>query len=318
MPIVASIIAAVLPMVLYLIFIWKMDKYEPEPIRFIVIHFVWGAFGAVLFGVIGSMMLSLLTGFTGDGEVENAVRTILFAPISEETAKGVFLIWTINSRKFDNITDGIVYGTAIGLGFGMTENFMYFVSYGTDVSSWVNIVIIRSLFSAVMHGISTGTLGGFLGLAKYSTDFGRAFYPVAGITCAVFIHFVWNATVSFQITLLFGFLFMIALIVVFISVIRFSVKNEKRIIELELEEEVLLGIIPVELVPILATHQRMKKGWVDENIRKSFIRAAVRLAFSKMKFKKTTGSKKLMYDYEIKNYRQLIQSLIQSNSQSVI
>jgi protease PrsW len=313
MPIIASLLAAILPMILYLILIWKMDKYEPEPIKFILLHFLWGALGAVFFGIIGNIFLGLLTGVTGNGDTDQTVQTILFAPVSEEIAKGVFLIWTVNSRKFDNITDGIVYGSAIGLGFGMTENFMYFVSYGNDPLSWVNLVIIRSLFSAVMHAIATGTLGGFLGIAKYSTKYSKALLPVAGISCAIFIHFIWNASVSFNGTALIGFLFMLFLIIIFITVIRLSVKNEKKIIEKELEEEVILGIIPENLIPILATHERMKKGWMDEHIRKIFFRSAVRLAFSKMKYRRVSEKRKYIYINEINYYREFIQELIKIN-----
>ena len=86
---------------------------------------------------------------------------IVVAPIVEEITKGLFLLITITNKKFDNITDGIVYGGAIGLGFGMTENFLYFVSYGESISNWIMLVIVRSLFSAVMHCVSTATLGRF-------------------------------------------------------------------------------------------------------------------------------------------------------------
>ena len=89
------------------------------------------------------------------------------APFVEEITKGAFLLFTIRSNKFDNITDGIVYGGAIGLGFGMTENFLYFILYGNTLVNWITIVIIRTLFSAVMHCVATATFGAFLAYSKY-------------------------------------------------------------------------------------------------------------------------------------------------------
>jgi len=53
---------------------------------------------------------------------------VLVAPLVEETTKGIYLFKTAKGFEIDNITDGLVYGGAIGLGFGMTENFFYFLS----------------------------------------------------------------------------------------------------------------------------------------------------------------------------------------------
>ena len=50
------------------------------------------------------------------------------APLIEEPTKAIILFAIVRSRHFDNTTDGFVYGAAAGLGFAMTENFMYFGS----------------------------------------------------------------------------------------------------------------------------------------------------------------------------------------------
>ena len=62
---------------------------------------------------------------------------LMIAPIVEEIAKALFLLYIISKKDFDNITDGLVYGAAIGLGFGMSENIFYFVTYGTTVENWI-------------------------------------------------------------------------------------------------------------------------------------------------------------------------------------
>lgn len=310
MPIAASLSAAVLPMTLYLFLIWRMDKYEPEPIKFVLLHFFWGAFGAIILSVIGTTVLGLATGITGQNEIEGTIQTIFFAPLVEEIAKGILLFWTVNSRKFDNITDGIVYGSAIGLGFGMTENFLYFVTYGDTMASWFYIVIVRSLFSAVMHAISTGTFGAALGIVKYSNSLVRFFFPFLAILFSMFIHFLWNASVSFEGTYFFGFVFMIILIFLFIVIIKLSINNEKKIIERELLEEVVLGIIPSNYLPIISTRLRLRKGWMDENSRKLYFRTAIHLAFSKMKFKKVKGFKRDYYTSDIEQDRFLLKKII--------
>ena len=317
MPITASLSAAILPMTLYLFLVWRMDKYEPEPIKFVLLHFLWGAFGAIILSVAGSALLGIATGITGHTETENTIQTIIFAPFAEEVAKGLLLFWTVNSKKFDNITDGIVYGTAIGFGFGMTENFLYFVTYGDSAASWFYLVIVRSLFSAVMHAISTGTFGAVLGIAKYSNSFVRIFFPIFALIFSMLIHFFWNASVIFNGAYFYGFLFMIVLTVLFLGVIRLSIYNEKKIIERELMEEVELGIIPPNYLPILSTRLRLRKGWMDEQTRKIYFRTAIHLAFSKMKYKKVSNSSKPFYYNEVLQNRIALRNILSNNIQEM-
>lgn len=318
MPITASLSAAVLPMLLYLFLIWRMDKYEPEPIKFVFIHFFWGAFGAIILSLVGTTIIGFATGITGQTELESTIQTIFFAPLVEETAKGIFLIWTVNSKKFDNITDGIVYGTAIGLGFGMTENFLYFITYGDSASSWFYLVTVRSLFSAVMHAIATGIIGASFGIAKYSNSIIRLLLPFIALLLSIFIHFFWNATVSFNGTFFLGLLFIIVLIILFLAVIKLSIKNEKRLIERELSEEVTYGIIPENYLPILSTRLRLKKGWMDENTRKVFFRTAVHLAFCKIKFKKVTGKRKEFYYKEVIQNRLALKGILNNQTTNMV
>ena len=49
---------SVVPMVIYLIIIWWMDRYEREPFWLVSLNFVWGATGAIIFGIIGSIIIS--------------------------------------------------------------------------------------------------------------------------------------------------------------------------------------------------------------------------------------------------------------------
>lgn len=314
MPLISSFIAAIFPMLFYLIILWRMDKYDSEPLLFVFVHFLWGAFGAIIFGISGSLLLAYLTGIIGStSELSKLIQTIIFAPLSEEIAKGAFLLYTVNSKKFDNITDGLLYGGVIGLGFGMTENFLYFLTYGDTPINWIYLVVIRSLFSALMHCISTGTFGAFLALAKFSSKFGKNILPLVGLLTAIFIHFMWNTSISFSDTYLYGFLFMIFIILFFIFIFRLSVNNEKKIIERELLEESLLGLIPKEHIKILSSHLRFRKGWIDERIRKLYSRFAIRLALNKDLFRKAKDLNKLYYSSEIEKNREAIRSLLSNN-----
>lgn len=290
--------------------IWRMDKYEREPLTFVLLHFLWGAFGAIALGIIGSIVLSNFTGLSNDKATASLIQTIIVAPFSEEIAKGILLLWTVTSRKFDNITDGLIYGGAIGLGFGMTENFSYFISYGDTFEAWVSLVIIRSGFSAVMHAISTATFGVFLGIAKFSLKSYRFYYPIIGLILAMFFHFIWNYTVSFNSTFFLGFFFILILLIYFFMLFKYAIRKEKRIIESELTEESENNLLPKEHIQIISSHLRFRKGWVDDSIRKKYFRTAIRLAFNKMHSKKSQGVQKQLYEIEVENNRDLIRSLL--------
>ena len=309
--IVSSAIAAFVPMFIYLLLIWRFDQYEREPFLLIIRNYLWGALGAIFFSLVGSYILSFfLSIFIHNKESLTRIETIIIAPLVEETTKGIFLFFTITSRKFDNMTDGIVYGGAIGLGFGMTENFLYFISNTGSLNTWVTIVVIRTLFTSVMHCVSTATLGAFLGYAKFKNLYYKLTFPFLGLASAIFIHFAWNLMISFEKTEPLGFLFMLITILIFIVVFSISVSNDKRIIYNELLEEAKNGLIPMNHISILNSSERNNFGWIDENIRKLYIQAATTLAFRKMQLRNTSGYNRLFYENDVLRYRTYIQDLL--------
>lgn len=311
MPILASLIAAIIPMVLYLYIIWRMDKYEREPLKAVFQHFIWGAVGAIGLALAGDAFLAYqFEKVIIDPSTLSLVETIFVAPFVEEITKGIFLVFTVASLKFDNLTDGLVYGGAIGLGFGMTENFLYFLSYGTTLDTWVALVIIRSGFSAVMHCIATATFGAFLGTAKFSPPVLKVSLPFVGLLTAMFVHFLWNFSVSFESTYTLGFIFLLGIIIAFILVFRLALKKERTIIIDELQDEVASKILPASYLSILITQKRRQAGWISEEFRKDFISVAVKLAFRKTQYKHSLGKNRLFYSNEVTKYRGIIQEII--------
>lgn len=316
MLILFSAIAAIIPMSFYLFLIWKFDRYDREPFKLVLINYLWGALGAILFAIIGSLILtSLISFFLEDKELLSKFGAIIVAPFVEEITKGFFLLITISSKKFDNITDGIVYGGAIGLGFGMTENFLYFLAFSESVSGWIMLVIIRSLFSAVMHCVSTATLGAFLAMAKFKSLKRKVVLGITGLLAAMIIHSIWNSTVSFERTAPIGFVFMIFSIFIFIIVYVISIKREKVLIYNELKEESDSGLIPEAHLNILSSSLREKKGWLEESSRNAYIKAATTLAFRKMQHRNSKGASKVYYQMDIDNYRNFIVALLSNSGQ---
>ena len=208
-----------------MIFIWRLDKYEREPFGKVVKHFLWGALGAVLLGILFSSLLnSTFSLIVQQAGITSFISAVFVAPFVEEIVKGVYLLRSYTKNYFDNLTDGLVYGGAIGLGFGMTENLLYFTTYDDTFEQWISIVITRSIFSAVMHGIATATVGAFLAKAKFTLSASKYLYFFFGLCIAMFFHATWNFSLTFEFTYLLGILFMIFLIFTFLIIFIFFCK----------------------------------------------------------------------------------------------
>ena len=314
MLIIFSVLAAIIPMLVYLFLIWRFDKYDREPVTLVLINYFWGAFGAILLTLIfGSLVHLLISSFEIQRTTVDFFGSVISAPVIEEITKGFFLLIMIKNRNFDNITDGVVYGGAIGLGFGMTENLMYFIANSSSAGTWLFIVMVRTLFSAVMHCVATGTLGVFLAYAKYKKMNQKIIFGLLGLIIAMLIHAAWNTFVSLESTAWIGVVFMISAIFVFILVFILSVISEKKIIYSELLEETQNGLIPLEHLHVINSSQRNKPGWVDEGIRKLYIASAITLAFKKIQQKNSSGVNKNYLETEIDKLRNSIAVLLGKN-----
>ena len=296
-----SAFASIIPMSLYLVFLRNMDKFEKEPLKLVIKHFIWGATGAIFFAVIGSEFLAFpLNSIFTEPSIRSLLMAVLVAPLVEETTKGVYLFKTAKGFAIDNITDGLVYGGAIGLGFGMTENFFYFLSASNSISSWVTTVVLRTTFSAVMHSIATASFGAFIAMRKFSNNRKRNLLPFIGFLIAILIHFLWNISVSFSFTSIFGYLFLLLVIAVFFIVFKLSLKNERQIIETELKDENIPSTIITELLSIT----KNEKKRIDQSANKEYISLAVKLAFRKRQLLTVTAKDRIFYSNDILRIRE--------------
>lgn len=305
-----SVFAVILPMLLYLYLLWKNDKFEPEPGRLVILSFIYGAFGAVLITLFVSSIFSATLSIFFSDETIGFLGAVLVAPVVEEIAKGLLLIVLVQNINFDNITDGLVYGGAIGLGFGMTENFLYFLTQETGLYSWVMVVIIRSLFSAVLHCITTATLGAFLAMFKFSANKRKIILPVTGLLLAMLIHFLWNFNLSFEDTVIFAFLIMLAIITIFLIMFKYSIKQEKKLIRSELAEEAENGLFPKNHLEAITSPEATAVCGVSPDQSEKYIRSAVKLAFRKAQLRNSGKKHKLLYESEVQKHRDIISEIL--------
>lgn len=202
-PFILGFIAATIPVPLYLALVLWIDRYESEPLWMLATAFFWGAlvapFFAFLFNTSGGIIVASVTGDLKAGEVFSLV---ISAPIVEEIGKAViliiFFIWCRD--EFDGVIDGIVYASLAALGFAMTENVLY---YGKAVleeggPGLTTTFIIRGALAPFSHPLFTSLTGIGLGLARQSRNrAAKALLPIAGLSLAIFMHFIWNGSAAF-------------------------------------------------------------------------------------------------------------------------
>jgi len=284
-----SVIAAALPVLCYLVFVWWLDRYEREPLWLVGLTFFYGATGAIFLGVYASAMAMALLAHAGVS-TDMSVTAGLIAPLCEEPAKGLFLLGLLVGKNFDNTTDGLVYGAAVGLGFAMTENFFYFLGpYSAgDVEAWTQLVVIRGLFSALMHASASATLGATLGYFRYRNNFLQwVGAPALGLAVAICIHAAFNNLLTLTVRTgdeqwsVLALAIVPVIVAVLFAVTQLALFAEHKMIQRELEHEAYAGVLPYSHALIIPfAGKRKKDGWLPPNLDKAeYIKTATLLAF---------------------------------------
>lgn len=324
-----STVCASVPMLFFLIVVWLMDRYGREPVWLVGLTFLWGAIGSIVCALVGSTVVQVILGFLFGlaGEIGgfdtavylDAAGPVLIAPLVEEPSKAVFLLFVIWNRQFDNMTDGFVYGAAAGLGFGMTENFMYFSSVSGDLVGWGETVVIRTLYSAVMHATATSIVGAMLGFARFRGFIALFFSGSLGLVMAMSIHMLWNGLLTidqftFQDgTLLFAnlaiFPFEVLAIFLWFQVCQLE---ESYTIYSELKIESEAGLIPETHPRILASWiQRHLTSWAPKELdHHAYVEAATSLAIRKKQVRQMGRRATDFYRDDVERLRRQITKLL--------
>lgn len=159
-----SFISAVLPVVILLIFIYRKDKYQPEPVGKLLLTFFVGCLSVIP----AAFQEGLLSGFSPSEEsmplAAGLYNGYIVAGFSEEMWKLLLLMWVIwRSRYFDEYFDGIVYAVYLSLGFACVENVMYV--FGSEDP--MAIAFTRGLLAVPAHFLFAVMMGYHLSLAKF-------------------------------------------------------------------------------------------------------------------------------------------------------
>lgn len=271
--------------------IWWMDRYDREPIPLMLGVFAWGALVCpFLTGAAGAAVLWLV-GWLGGGPPDVAWVAVGLAPVVEEGLKAVGIVLVVAlTREFDNPTDGLVYGTAVGLGFAVTENLVYTLaaaSQGLPTLIVVDLVARRTLFTAGVHALGSAAVGAGFGFAKLAPHrWQRVAWVVAGLMVAVVLHGGWNFSVVAALEsemALVPWLIMVPLYGMYGGGLALLLRAEHLVLRRQMQEEVALGVLPAWTAEVIPYYRRRVRSdwWPARHERTVIARHLTRLAFRK-------------------------------------
>jgi RsiW-degrading membrane proteinase PrsW (M82 family) len=207
---------ALIQAVVFLLLIRFLDLYEREPLNALALMAAWGATGAVALSLAGNaIVLGLLP-----PALEKTFGSALAGPLVEEVAKGLAVVVAFSlswwaARRFgllelEGLTDGMVYGAAVGLGFAFTEDLLYLFNeadeqgLGVGLSEYASRVDFFGV-GQLGHAVYTAAFGAGLGLATWSRSWrGRLGFPLLGLVAAMLMHAVHNGLPSFALAWRYG------------------------------------------------------------------------------------------------------------------
>ena len=142
-----------LPPIVFALWVRNHERHQREPVGAVLGMFAYGGTLGIAFALVLSLAFDV--GFGGS----ELIGLVVIAPFAEELAKGLGLRFV--RRRVREVEDGIIYGAAIGLGFGATENLLYGLSALLDagLTDAITTISLRVLSSVLLHAGSTALLG---------------------------------------------------------------------------------------------------------------------------------------------------------------
>jgi len=185
----AGILLSLIPAAVWLVFFYRQDRLEPEPKSYVIGVFVLGLLlcNAVAIPVVNGLFQ--VNRWLATNTLTHIVGAVLVVGITQEFLKYAAVRYSVYATpEFDERVDGVIYGTAAGLGFATMLNINYVVANGgVDLYMGIIRISITTLAQASFSGIT----GYFLGRAKFEVE--PVWWQTLGVAIAAVLNglFTW-------------------------------------------------------------------------------------------------------------------------------
>lgn len=165
------VLAAVLPAIFLMRYVYRQDRIEREPVGLLV-SLIWrgvlAALAAIVLEMLGQLVLN--ASVSQDDPKYVLLLAFLVVAVAEEGTKFFFLYRrTWRDPNFNYRFDAILYAVFVSLGFAAFENVKYVFSYGLSVA------LPRAILAVPGHMGFAVFMVIFYGRAKGCADWGNRF-----------------------------------------------------------------------------------------------------------------------------------------------
>lgn len=208
------IAAAVLPAIFLLVKVYRSDRIEKET-PYLIWRLVLGGVISTFFALVSERLFGALLSALVP-KASKAYNVLLYfgvVAISEELSKYVLLKnRTWRNPEFNCLYDGVVYATAVSLGFALWENISYVTMYGFTTA------LVRAVTAVPGHACFGVFMGVFYSLAKSNDYMGNrercTFFNVLAVVVPVLLHGSYDYIASMEVQD-FSWTFIIFVVVLF-------------------------------------------------------------------------------------------------------
>jgi RsiW-degrading membrane proteinase PrsW (M82 family) len=249
---VLSIATAVLVPLVFLYVVWALEIYALSQMRLLLGGIIWGvaAFGLAL--VVQTQLFQ-------NGESYARV-TLVVTPILEEILKAALIFALAARMRMRYAVDGATYGFAIGTGFAMAENLLYFT---LNPGGALGQTVARVLSASLMHAFNTAIVGAQAGSSVQRSARQQITSNSLTLLLVIVMHALYNqiaANAEGGTLVVLGILFGVSGTAALIALIGRALRSTSQTISRELSDNLTSGEVAAVLHPgriadLLADHR---------------------------------------------------------------
>lgn len=221
-------VAAVIPPLILLGYIYKKDKVEKEPPQLLALLALGGALAVLPALILERLGLSLASRLLPSGSIGYAAFVCFVVVALVEEGCKLFFLKRISWRHpdFNYRFDAIVYAVFVSMGFALVENLFYVAGDGTFATA-----IVRALTAIPGHAAFSVFMGYYYGTAKtYQSAAELSQNPTRAAACrrlsqkqlrqALLVPVLLHGLYDFLLSL--GYVWMQAVFVIFLAWLDFN------------------------------------------------------------------------------------------------
>ncbi|HEY4490335.1 MAG TPA: PrsW family glutamic-type intramembrane protease [Candidatus Paceibacterota bacterium] len=179
-----SLIAGIIPAVIWLLFWLREDRARPEPRGLLMLTFI-----------AGMIAVPLVIPFQKITQSQDLNLTFLIWAAIEEIFKfGAAYIVALRREEDNEPIDPLIYMMTVALGFTAMENAIFVFNPLLDGSYTESLITgnIRFIGASLLHTISSATIGIAMGLTFYKSRLRKTVELGGGIIIAIVLHTAFN------------------------------------------------------------------------------------------------------------------------------